>query len=552
MATIQGVDVANYRSVGPKGARIYFPSNSPVVLLGENNAGKSNLVSALKLVLGEGWPGSHDPEDHEFYGRDRDRRICVDVYFEDGDRYGGRFKQVKYRFDPENDGDPVTFGGKPPLKDYHGDTSYVDSDDRESCICIVVGADRNLDYQLSYKSKYTFLSKLMHRFHKALLEDEEVKGDLEDIFADIKDKFHDVDQFSSFVQGLQDNLDDLVASMTHRLEVDFEAYNPVNFFRALRLQAVQGDSVRTLDELGTGEEQVLAISFAHAYAQAFHGGIFLIIEEPEAHLHPIMQRWLSRRIHSMSEDGLQVLMTTHSPAFVDLLNLDGLVLVKKGEEGTYTIQRSAQDLADYCVETGAPAEHVDASNVLPFYEANATQELLSGFFADKVVLVEGPTEELALPEYLREVDFDVLTEGVEILGVGGKGNLAKWWRMFTLYGIPTYVIFDNDDNDDGDGSRRRDALRTLDVDGDEINAVVGTDEWLIEEDYAVFGIDFEEALRDRFVGYEDLEDEAAERIGNNSKPFIARYVARQLEYEDSHPGWTKFEELAEAISNLEV
>jgi len=182
MATIQGVDVANYRSVGPQGARIHFPDDSPIVLLGENNAGKSNLASALKLVLGEGWPGSHDPDDHEFYGRDRDRRICIDVYFKDGDWYGSRFKQVKYRFDPEVDGDPVTFGGKPPLKEHHGETSYVSNDDRESCICIVVGADRNLDYQLSYKSKYTFLSKLMRRFHKALLEDEEVKDDLEDIF----------------------------------------------------------------------------------------------------------------------------------------------------------------------------------------------------------------------------------------------------------------------------------------------------------------------------------------------------------------------------------
>ena len=74
---------------------------------------------------------------------------------------------------------------------------------------------------------------------------------------------------------------------------------------------------------------MLAIAFAHAYAQAFHGGIFLIIEEPEAHLHPIMQRWLSRRIHSMSSEGLQILITTHSPAFVDLLNLEGLVLARR-------------------------------------------------------------------------------------------------------------------------------------------------------------------------------------------------------------------------------
>jgi len=169
-----------------------------------------------------------------------------------------------------------------------------------------------------------------------------------------------------------------------------------------------------------------------------------------------------------------------------------------------------------------------------------------------VVLVEGPTEELALPEYLGEAGLDVLVEGIEILGVGGKGNLAKWWRMFTLYGIPTYVIFDNDDSDDGDERRRRDALGALHVDNNEISAVVSTDEWIVEEEYAVFGVDFEEALRDRFPEYEDLENEAVERIGNNSKPFIARYVARRLEYDDGHPGWRKLTELAEAISDLKA
>ena len=47
---------------------IHFPEKTPVVLVGENNAGKSNIVRALDLILGEMWPKTREPEDHEFWG----------------------------------------------------------------------------------------------------------------------------------------------------------------------------------------------------------------------------------------------------------------------------------------------------------------------------------------------------------------------------------------------------------------------------------------------------------------------------------------------------
>lgn len=62
--------------------RIDFPDRKPLVLLGENNAGKSNIVRALSLVLGEGWPGSYIPEDHDYFGRSPDvdpLRVVVEV-----------------------------------------------------------------------------------------------------------------------------------------------------------------------------------------------------------------------------------------------------------------------------------------------------------------------------------------------------------------------------------------------------------------------------------------------------------------------------------------
>jgi putative ATP-dependent endonuclease of OLD family len=173
-----------------------------------------------------------------------------------------------------------------------------------------------------------------------------------------------------------------------------------------------------------------------------------------------------------------------------------------------------------------------------------TQEIKNGFFAKKVVLVEGLTEKLALPYYFRGVGFDPLEEGIEIIGVGGKGNLAKWWRLFTLYEIPTFIIFDNDDDESGE--RRRDALGALNIEGDRIEAVVGTEDWLVEDEFSVFGVDFENALRGLFPSYTEVEAHAED----DSKPFVARHVAKQLTYTEDHDGWNKFEELADSISAL--
>ena len=46
--------VHNFRSI--KNILIKFPKNKPLVLFGPNNAGKSNILTALSIALGESYP----------------------------------------------------------------------------------------------------------------------------------------------------------------------------------------------------------------------------------------------------------------------------------------------------------------------------------------------------------------------------------------------------------------------------------------------------------------------------------------------------------------
>jgi putative ATP-dependent endonuclease of OLD family len=73
---------------------------------------------------------------------------------------------------------------------------------RGALAAAVLDADRRLDYQLSYASKYTMLSKLMHRFHERLLADPARKQKLAKIFSDLLTEFSAVSEFASFKELL--------------------------------------------------------------------------------------------------------------------------------------------------------------------------------------------------------------------------------------------------------------------------------------------------------------------------------------------------------------
>ncbi len=469
--------VQNFRSIGSS-IEVDFARGYPLVLVGENNAGKSNIVRAFDLILGQSWPGNHEPDDNEFYRRDRNNRISITVDFADDGLYGGKFNRLGWLYDSSDPGKQPFFRAKPGFSGY--EYSTVSNADRTSCTCIVIEAERNLNYQLSYSSKYTILSRLMNRFHKALTDDGETKAELLRLFGEVRNRFNKIQSFVDFTEVLKSRLGDFSGNMTHRLEVDFEAYNPVNFFHALRLQAVEGQECRVLSEMGTGEQQILALSLVYSYAHAFHEGMLLVIEEPESHLHPLAQQWLARRLRTMADDGLQLAVTTHSSHFVDLLSLPNLVLVRKGSDGTYVTQVSAEKLVAECIKTGAPSTRTTAENILPFYAAIATPEILEGIFARAIVLVEGRTEALALPELWRRLKFDHTQHGVAIIPVGGKGNLAKWKRLFEAYGIPCFIIFDNDISDDSSGNKRKDALFALSVPGNKHDELIGSSDWIVD------------------------------------------------------------------------
>lgn len=545
---LSSLNLRNYRSIGPESVRMSVPTDQPLVLIGENNAGKSNLSRAVELLFGERWASTYSPEDHEFYGRDR-REVTIQIRADVGNfscsYCNGQLASIVWTFDDSRDGDPQEYRQK--CENENCAKNFVARATKTKLMAILVNAERSLTYQLSYSSKYTLLSKLMQRFHQELVRDEDRREVLADIFGSLIEQFQGVSQFAQFKELLTSSTALLGQNLPYALEIDFSAYDPSNFFRSLRVQPCLSGETRTFDELGTGQRQILGIAFAYAYARSFGAseGLVLVVDEPESNLHPLAQQWLARQLRELVTPGLQIVLATHSPHFVDLARPAGLALVRRSHQpdGPTTVQQhDPTGFVKQLVLRGAPSDRTTVDSVEDFYAAASTVETVSGLFARACVLVEGRSEALALPELLRLVGFECLKAGIAVVSADGLTNIAKWIRLYESYGIPTYAVFDTDSNkkaSEAEWSTRahKDILGAFFLDADEY-LPVSSDPIFVCDRFAALTPDFEGAMRALGGQAWSLAEQAGSQLvggGKASKPLVARFVARKLRREDVDP-----------------
>nr|MBF6590922.1 ATP-binding protein [Ktedonobacterales bacterium] len=68
------------------------------------------------------------------------------------------------------------------------------------------------------------------------------------------------------------------------------------------------------------------------------------VEEPENCLHPGLQRELAESLRQLAEEGVQVLLTSHSPVFAGASPIGDLVLVEREAGVARATQRPERDL----------------------------------------------------------------------------------------------------------------------------------------------------------------------------------------------------------------
>lgn len=250
-----------------------------------------------------------------------------------------------------------------------------------------------------------------------------------------------------------------------RLLADWRIEEGIQFsFPKPVIQVEDSGFLSGLEHVGHGLQRAALFSVIEFLAQSTvevaedefdepQSDIILLIEEPEIYQHPHKQKLISDAFRKICESfsrttgiRFQVVFATHSEKFLDIEFFHTARILRKESADEYVRHRISALTIDECSKYFASLLNVDP---MPDHAFLAklhifSREICEGFFAEKVVLVEGVTDKAIIEGVYRTLGRDNIAEGIVIVSADGKTKMDKPFYIFNKLGIPTYAVFDSD------------------------------------------------------------------------------------------------------------
>lgn len=461
---MSSIQLSNVRIAGFRGLEdVCLNLSKTTVLTGCNNSGKTSILKALQLALGNS--NFLTPEDIFISpsGKRADK-IIVDVKFvpvddegkiarEFSDEWSAIFKatyfevlgdgsqsfsfrteftysKIKSEFDKETRIIPTW---EPSANEQWQNirTASKLSLDRDSIPFFYIEAQR--DIVEDSKSRTSFLGKILAKVSKSYSE--------EDII-NLEQQIKSLNESAITKSNVLSDLEEILKGIESALESNESKVKITPFTKKIRdlnkglsIQYGSEDNSFTMDYHGMGTRSWSSLLAFKAFIlqsknaaekeeKVFHP--IITVEEPEAHLHPDAQKRLYSQINEIPG---QKIISTHSPYVAAYAKLNEIRNVYKKDVPIV----SSIDTSSFSDEDIRRLE----------YKVIKTKGEI--IYSKAIVLFEGETEEQALPILATKFfQNDPTMLGIDFISVGGCGNYLPFLRLAKAFNIPWYIFSDGE------------------------------------------------------------------------------------------------------------
>ena len=191
--------------------------------------------------------------------------------------------------------------------------------------------------------------------------------------------------------------------------------------------------------------------FRNAQENKISEFLTVLIEEPEAHMHPQMQQVFISQIKNILEDAkkddidVQLIITSHSSHILSEAGIDS----DKGFKRIRYFNRAKNGVE---VKDFNTLNILDEKHTARFLKQYLTLHKSDLFFSDKVIIVEGTTERMLMPQLILKSAPKLASQYVSILEVGGAYT-HKFKEILEFLKLKTLVVTDIDSIDSVNGER---------------------------------------------------------------------------------------------------
>lgn len=438
MIFVKELKIKNFKSVEDQTITLNKGLN---IVVGPNNAGKTNIIEAIDLLLGDVYLPNFEATTDHFFNGDNSKEILIEAVLggdaeELRDIFPEANHQIEVRFRySKNDGGSFevksndTWGRK-----YNKPFGYYWDFDKK-LFFLRVKSLRNL----MEISPVRWKSPL--KYFKEIIVKKAPKEELDEVLKGInnsKDKLSEINEVKNLISDLLKISKDQTDVKNIYLSPSSTSYSDIlNEMKII----IDDGYVSEVTKKGLGTQNLTIISLFRVMAKYIRDdekkSIIYGIDEPEIGLHPHAQRHLLKSLEKLA-DYSQVIITTHSSNLVDIYKIENVIRVDRNNGRTVTHQTTLLE---------------QQKKVLEIHGDN-TEEL---FFCKRALVVEGKTETGFFAEASKKIietidqgngstidkhhSFDINSVSV----INGQGDtIWHFVKLIRTFHIPFILLIDSD------------------------------------------------------------------------------------------------------------